>query len=73
MTLDARSPGTGEAYRADEVAAASIRYPLGLAGALRKCARQELARNSFFASPTYAQWRWIFFNQLERSTRQRPR
>jgi hypothetical protein len=55
--------GAGEAYRADEVAAASIRYPLGLAGALRKCARQELARNSFFASPTYAQWRWIFFDQ----------
>jgi hypothetical protein len=55
--------GAGEAYRADEVAGASIRYPLGLAGALRKCARQELARNSFFASPTYAQWRWIFFDQ----------
>jgi hypothetical protein len=55
--------GTGEAYRADEVAAASIRYPLGLAGALRKCARQEVARNSFFASPTYGQWRWIFFDQ----------
>jgi hypothetical protein len=55
--------GSGEAYRADEVAAASIRYPLGLAGALRKCARQELSRTSFFASPTYAQWRWIFFDQ----------
>ena len=55
--------GAGEAYRADEVAAASIRYPLGLAGALRKCARQEVARTSFFASPTYDQWRWIFFDQ----------
>jgi hypothetical protein len=55
--------GSGLAYRADEVAAASIRYPLGLAGALRKCARQEVARNSFFVSPTYDQWRWIFFDQ----------
>ena len=55
--------GTGEAYRADEVAAASIRYPLGLAGALRKCARQEVSRSSFFVSPTYDQWRWIFFDQ----------
>jgi hypothetical protein len=55
--------GSGAAYRADEVAAASIRYPLGLAGALRKCARQQLAPDSFFSSSAYAQWRWIFFNQ----------
>jgi hypothetical protein len=54
--------GHGQAYRADEVAAASIRYPLGLAGALRKCARQQLAPDSFFASSTYAQWRWVFFD-----------
>ncbi|HTT59898.1 MAG TPA: hypothetical protein VMF33_07605 [Acidimicrobiales bacterium] len=54
--------GSAQAYRADEVAAASIRYPLGLAGALRKCARQQIAPDSFFASPTYAQWRWVFFN-----------
>lgn len=55
--------GSGMAYRADEVAAASIRYPLGLAGALRKCARQQLPADSFFTTPTYAQWRWLFFNQ----------
>ncbi len=55
--------GEGQAYRADEVAGASIRYPLGLAGALRKCARQELAPSSFFTSPTYDQWRWVFFDQ----------
>jgi Zn-dependent protease with chaperone function len=55
--------GEGQAYRADEVAAASIRYPLGLAGALRKCARQELATTSFFVSPAYDQWRWVFFDQ----------
>jgi hypothetical protein len=55
--------GEGQAYRADEVAAASIRYPLGLAGALRKCARQQLAPTSFFVSPAYDQWRWVFFDQ----------
>lgn len=55
--------GIGQAYRADEVAAASIRYPLGLASALRRCARQELSPTSFFSSPTYAQWRWVFFDQ----------
>ena len=55
--------GVGQTYRADEVAAASIRYPLGLAGALRKCARQQLSEDSFFRSSSYAQWRWVFFNQ----------
>jgi hypothetical protein len=54
--------GAGTAYRADEVAAAAIRYPLGLAGALHKCARQVLAADSFFSSSTYAQWRWIWFD-----------
>ncbi len=55
--------GQGKTYRADEVAAASIRYPLGLANALRKCARQRVATNSFFSTATYAQWRWVFFDQ----------
>jgi Zn-dependent protease with chaperone function len=60
--------GVGKTYRADEVAAASIRYPLGLAGALRKCARQHVAADSFFSSPTYAQWRWVFFDQWSERT-----
>ena len=54
--------GSGVAYRADEVAAAAIRYPLGLASALRKCARQVVSVDSFFASPTYDQWRYVFFD-----------
>jgi Zn-dependent protease with chaperone function len=60
--------GVGKTYRADEVAAASIRYPLGLAGALRKCARQQVAAESFFSSATYAQWRWVFFDQWSERT-----
>jgi hypothetical protein len=60
--------GVGKTYRADEVAAASIRYPLGLAGALRKCARQRVSPDSFFSSPTYAQWRWVFFDQWSERT-----
>lgn len=55
--------GEGSTFRADEVAAATIRYPLGLAGALRKCARQTVAPDSFFASTDYGRWRWVFFNQ----------
>ena len=54
--------GQGLAYRADEVAAAAIRYPPGLAGALRKCAGESLSSTSFFVGATYAQWRWIWFN-----------
>jgi Zn-dependent protease with chaperone function len=54
--------GDGMAYRADEVAAAAIRYPLGLAGALRKCERHVTPASSFFVTPTYGQWRWIWFN-----------
>lgn len=54
--------GPGLTYRADEVAAAAIRYPLGLAGALRKCARQVVPASSFFSSPTYEQWRFIWFD-----------
>jgi hypothetical protein len=54
--------GTGTAYRADEVAAAAIRYPQGLAIALRKCAGQVLPATSYFRSAFYGQSRWIWFN-----------
>ena len=54
--------GPGLTYRADEVAAAAIRYPLGLAGALRQCARQVIPSSSFFASAKYDQWRFIWFD-----------
>ena len=54
--------GSGAAYRADEVAAAAIRYPLGLAGALRKCSRQVIPAGSFFLTPNYDQGRWVWFD-----------
>jgi Zn-dependent protease with chaperone function len=54
--------GPGLTYRADEVAAAAIRYPLGLAGALRRCARQVLPTSSFFSTSQYDQWRFIWFD-----------
>lgn len=54
--------GVGLTYRADEVAAAAIRYPLGLAGALRKCARQVVPATSFFQSAQYDQWRFVWFD-----------
>jgi Zn-dependent protease with chaperone function len=54
--------GVGNAYRADEVAAAAIRYPQGLAEALRKCSRHAASPGSFFSSPAFADWRWIWFD-----------
>jgi hypothetical protein len=54
--------GSGWAYRADEVAAAAIRYPLGIAGALRRCEGQEGITSAFFNGESYAQWRWVWFN-----------
>lgn len=54
--------GPGMTYRADEVAAAAIRYPLGLAGALRKCARQVVPATSYFSSANYERERFIWFD-----------
>ncbi len=54
--------GVGQCYRADEVAAAAIRYPLGLAGALRRCADQGVLEGSYFASPAFSLTRWSWFN-----------
>jgi hypothetical protein len=58
----AQLAGSGYTYRADEVAAAAIRYPLGLAAALERCARHRNIRNSFMATPFYEQTRWVFFD-----------
>ncbi|MDE3065889.1 MAG: hypothetical protein KGJ36_09460, partial [Acidobacteriota bacterium] len=55
--------GPGTAYRADEVAAAAIRYPLGLAAALRRCEAQRVASDSFFATGSYRAGRWVWFDQ----------
>jgi len=64
MSDDARRAlaGAGMAYRADEVAAAAIRYPLGIAGALRRCEDQAPGASTFFTGETYAQWRWVWFD-----------
>jgi hypothetical protein len=54
--------GEGLIYRADEVAAAAIRYPLGLVGALRKAGESKSATSGYFASARYDQCRWLWFN-----------
>ena len=54
--------GPGETFRADEVAAATIRYPLGIAAALRRCRAQSAPAGSFLADGAFDGWRWVFFN-----------
>ncbi|HEV2427726.1 MAG TPA: hypothetical protein VGS61_05870 [Acidimicrobiales bacterium] len=54
--------GEGLTYRADEVAGAAIRYPLGIAAALRKCAGQAPSPDSYFTSPDYDVQRWVWFD-----------
>ncbi len=54
--------GPGETFRADEVAAATIRYPLGIADALRRCRAQSVPAGSFFLDEAFDGWRWVFFN-----------
>ena len=53
----------GWAFRADEVAAATIRYPLGLQRALERTASTVPGATSYFASEAYAKARWIWFDQ----------
>jgi hypothetical protein len=54
--------GPGTTFRADEVAAATIRYPLGIAAALRRCAAQTPPAGSYFATDAYRQARWVWFD-----------
>ncbi len=53
--------GEGVLYRCDEVGAAQIRYPLGLAAALRRCASQD-ASSAYFSSEKYRAERAVWFD-----------
>ena len=50
------------AFRADEVAAATIRYPVGLAGALRRCEATTVRADSYFASEAFRAERMVWFD-----------
>jgi hypothetical protein len=57
-----RLAGAAQAVRADEVAAAAIRYPSGLADALRRCAAHRAPEGSYFRSDRYRASRWVWFD-----------
>lgn len=54
----------GGAFRADEVAAAAVQFPRGLARALERCAERGAPAGSFFATPRYAATRWVWFDRF---------
>jgi hypothetical protein len=57
-----RLAGEAQAVRADEVAAAAIRYPSGLADALRRCASRRAPEGSYFRTERYRACRWVWFD-----------
>lgn len=60
-----RLAGRGRLLRADEVAAVSVRYPVGIASVLEKC-RTDLAPGpeSLFTTDRFARTRWLWFDPL---------
>jgi hypothetical protein len=50
------------AFRADEVAAVTIRYPVGLAGALRRCEAATVPSGSYFTSEAFRAERVVWFD-----------
>jgi Zn-dependent protease with chaperone function len=60
-----RLAGRGRLLRADEVAAATVRYPVALATVLERCAQQPPpAAGSLFASDRFTRTRWIWFDPI---------
>lgn len=60
-----RLAGRGRLLRADEVAAVSVRYPVGIAAVLDRCAAQPPPpSSSLFASERFARTRWLWFDPL---------
>lgn len=60
-----RLAGRGRLLRADEVAAAAVRYPVGIAAVLERCVGQDApAAGSLFATERFARTRWLWFDPL---------
>ncbi len=65
------SVGRGRELRADQVGAASVRYPRGMATALTLCEQGgEPLKTSFFRTSAFSATRWLWFDPMvtDRST-----
>lgn len=60
-----RLAGRGRLLRADEVAAVSVRFPVGIAAVLDRCiAQPPPVAGSYFATEHFARTRWLWFDPL---------
>jgi len=60
-----RLAGRGRLLRADEVAAVSVRFPVGIGTVLDRCiAQPPPPAGSYFASEHFARTRWLWFDPL---------
>jgi hypothetical protein len=64
-TVRHRLAGRGRLLRADEIAAAAVRYPVGIASVLDRC-RTDVAPDpsSLFATERFERTRWLWFDPL---------
>jgi Zn-dependent protease with chaperone function len=64
-TVRHRLAGRGRLLRADEVAAVSVRFPVGIAAVLDRCiAEPPPSPGSYFAGEHFARTRWLWFDPL---------
>ena len=64
-TIRHRLAGRGRLLRADEVAAVSVRFPVGIAAVLDLCiAQPSPSAASYFATEHFARTRWLWFDPL---------
>ena len=60
-----RGVGIGRELRADQIGAASVRYPRGMASAMAICeSGAQPQPSSFFASPAFLSTRWLWFDPM---------
>ena len=60
-----RLAGRGRLQRADEVAAATVRYPVAIAAVLERCVAQPTPVSpSLFATERFARTRWLWFDPM---------
>jgi hypothetical protein len=64
-TVRHRLAGRGRLLRADEIAAATVRYPVGIASVLTRCMTDPPpSPTSLFSTERFARTRWLWFDPL---------
>jgi hypothetical protein len=64
-TVRHRLAGRGRLLRADEVAAVTVRYPLGITAVLDRCRTDPApSPTSLFSSDRFARTRWLWFDPM---------